>query len=418
MSRSPARSLVAAEPVLTGREVALPIEDPAEVNRRFAGFEAELRPSGAFGRTLVRRIALLSVRLDRCVEQEAAALGERIRHARDDHDDQRLAEVAGLLGDIGKDPAASVRKLLRTPEGVDALVQSWLDLKADLTRSGGRIWTLAHAERAHHLTGRRRNDIPISRIHELSEAIRGDFSLIGEDEGRGLDEAARQGWAADRLADRIDGEVEALREHGESLDEAAFERDRDDAVRRALFDPSKEATQARKVEAEAERGLFRALREWRLAEREAAQRPAPSAPSSPEVDPGAPGRPWPSMSGPGEGPSASEFSRPADAPEPGGSFSDVTQAVADPVSSPARAVVARRLVGDRDLEGDQPFANGGRDDRQQALLNGAAGSRSGLPTSRITERRTVEPQAFALEHATHCTPEDHREAYDPPEAED
>ena len=42
-----------------------------------------------------------------------------------------------------------------------------------------------------------------------------------------------------------------------------------EAGRRAMFDPSKEATLARKYEAAAERGFFRALKEFRQVEREA-----------------------------------------------------------------------------------------------------------------------------------------------------
>ena len=58
---------------LTGEGVALTVEDAAEVERRFRDFEAELKPSGEMGRTLVRRVALMAVRMDRCVEQETAA---------------------------------------------------------------------------------------------------------------------------------------------------------------------------------------------------------------------------------------------------------------------------------------------------------------------------------------------------------
>ena len=43
--------------------------------------------------------------------------------------------------------------------------------------------------------------------------------------------------------------------------------DRDEAGRRAMFDPSKEATLARRYEAAAERGFFRALKEFRQLER-------------------------------------------------------------------------------------------------------------------------------------------------------
>ena len=128
---------------LTGEGVVLPNEDAAEVERRLSAFQDELKPSGEVGRSLVRRAALMSVRMDRCVEQETAALSERVRQAEADF-------VA--------------------PEGVDA------------------------------------------------------------------------------------GEAARLRA---------------EAGRRAMFDPSKEATLARKYEAAAERGFFRALKELRQLEKQA-----------------------------------------------------------------------------------------------------------------------------------------------------
>jgi hypothetical protein len=59
---------------LTGEGIVLPNEDVAEVERRFAAYQDELQPSGEVGMTLVRRAALLSVRLDRCVSHETATL--------------------------------------------------------------------------------------------------------------------------------------------------------------------------------------------------------------------------------------------------------------------------------------------------------------------------------------------------------
>jgi hypothetical protein len=137
---------------LTGEGVVLPNEDLAEVERRLAAFQDELKPSGEVGRALVLRAAVLSVRLDRSVSQETAALSERVRQAEADF-------VA--------------------PEGLDA------------------------------------------------------------------------------------GTVAQLRA---------------EAGRRAMFDPSKEATLARKYEAAAERGFFRALKELRQLERDAKA-------ASPGVDP-------------------------------------------------------------------------------------------------------------------------------------
>ncbi len=128
---------------LTGQGVVIPEEDLAESERRTAAFRAERPDSGEVGAVLIRRMAVLSVRMDRAVNHEHAAIAANVSRALDEFE---------------------------APEGVDAAT-------------------------ADHLRAR----------------------------------------AADL----------------------------------ASFDPSKEATLARKYEAAAERGFFRALKELRLVEREA-----------------------------------------------------------------------------------------------------------------------------------------------------
>ena len=70
---------------------------------------------------------------------------------------------------------------------------------------------------------------------------------------------------------RIDAEIATLRDLEKSFDPREIARERAEAADRALFDPSKEATLARNYEAAAERGLYRALRELRQVEAEAAE---------------------------------------------------------------------------------------------------------------------------------------------------
>ncbi len=66
---------------LTGAGVVVPQEDAAEIERRFETISNELRPSGEISSLLIRRVATLSVRLERSVLQETAALSERVRQA-------------------------------------------------------------------------------------------------------------------------------------------------------------------------------------------------------------------------------------------------------------------------------------------------------------------------------------------------
>jgi hypothetical protein len=54
----------------------------------------------------------------------------------------------------------------------------------------------------------------------------------------------------------------------EGVDEAEGARLKSEAVRLAMFDPSKEATLARRYEAAAERGFFKAIKELRLMDRQ------------------------------------------------------------------------------------------------------------------------------------------------------
>jgi len=270
---------------LTGAGVVVPEEDAAEVAHRFDALQKQFNPATPMGQILilVHRVAFLSVRLERSARQEAAFLGEKIRHAREDHDEECQSEVDRLLADLAHQPSLSVRKLLRTPEGIDALMMSWEGLKDDLNRPTLNHWTARHDALAHHLTGRRVEDIPISRIHELSTAIWGDFGLLRNQEGEGLDIDDRRAWARDLLIELINEELNVLKICREGLDLEGFEQDREEAGQRALFDLSKAAILARRYEAAAERGMFRALKELRQVEEAATEAPqvSPSCPGVP-----------------------------------------------------------------------------------------------------------------------------------------
>ena len=90
-----------------------------------------------------------------------------------------------------------------------------------------------------------------------------------------MDRAADQQTAA--LTDRVrQVEADFVAPEGVSNEEAA--RLRSEAARRAMFDPSPEATLARKYEAAAERGFHKALKELRL-HQAAARRSAPPSPA-------------------------------------------------------------------------------------------------------------------------------------------
>ena len=284
---------------LTGAGIALPTEDAAEVERRFTAMERELKPEGELGSYLVRRVAGLSVRVERSVRHESKMTADRVRRALDDYDEKRAAEVEEAFGRLATDPAASARKLLRTPEGVVRMIEAWLGIKDDLGRKQPTRPFALHLQMAENLNGRRPGDLPISRSEALCHAMSLNFKFLGERDGAGLDEMARREWAKGQMVERIDEEVEALRELLETFDLDEITRDRAESADRALFDPSKEGILARRYEAAAERALYKALDQLKQAKPD--QVPDPAEPVEPVE--------------PADLPPAPDFEAPEDSPE-------------------------------------------------------------------------------------------------------
>ncbi len=102
---------------LTATKV-FPEREAAEVQRRYGVYLAEFQPSGEVGSALVLRAAVLSARMERCVEYETAMLTERVRRAQADcevpegsdaAEEHRLRSEAGrrALFDPSKEAALS-----------------------------------------------------------------------------------------------------------------------------------------------------------------------------------------------------------------------------------------------------------------------------------------------------------------------
>jgi hypothetical protein len=268
---------------LTGAGVVLPEEDVIEVSRRFDVLEEELAPANMMALILVQRIAMLSIRLERCVKQEASQIGEAMRAAPGHFDDRRMAEVEKMIDWIASEPATNARRLRLTPEGVDRLIKAWLDLGEDLNLDSLSRWGYGQWQRLENLNGRRTEDFPVSRDGALCKMIWGDAEYLAPGEVDGLDDAARREWARYRLRERIASKVAELRALRETFDFEAIAVDRAESGIRAMFDPSPEATLARKYEASAERGMYRALKELREVQNEAAEQPAPVVTTAEEV---------------------------------------------------------------------------------------------------------------------------------------
>jgi hypothetical protein len=225
-------------------------------------------------------MATLSVRAERAARQELAQLSMRVRHAADDFDEGRLAEASRLFEALGDDPRDNLRRLRKSPEGVDRLVDAWRDLRADLTADPKPIWTAASLEEAANLTGLKVQHARASRLGALSRGSWGDFGGLVDEDGEGLDDEPRRAWSRAALLGRVDAEIAGLEAHRETLDFETIEMDRAEAGDRAIFDPSKEATLARRYESEAMRGFYKAMKEFRQVEAESdansQARPAPA----------------------------------------------------------------------------------------------------------------------------------------------
>jgi hypothetical protein len=266
---------------MTGAGIVLAEEDLTEVEQRNEALQAELDPQSLLGKIMVRQMAMLSVRMERSGTQEEIAIALRVRHAPEDFDQARLDEVEQLFNLLGEEPPTCLRRLRNSPEGVERLVFAWRNLRANLTNATHPTWTAWHRERAENLTGFKIDEASGSRIGALSKAISGNFAGLGAQEGEG-DEEARKTWARARMVERIDSEIAQLEAHYETLDFEMIELDRRESGDRALFDPSREATLARRYESEATRGFYKALKELRRAEAEEAARPERVATPDPE----------------------------------------------------------------------------------------------------------------------------------------
>ncbi len=278
---------------MAGSGLVIPLDDSAEVERRSRAMQAEMAPRTEMGRFLVDRLAELTVRVERCSKQERAATKRLADHAEAAYDEARLAEVDHLMSSIANEPATHVRKLCAMPEGVDRMIAAFLELRDELEYGAQTRWDWTHGMKLADLTSARFMDVPVRPVRALTEAIGGDFKNLLPGEGEGLPDPDRRAWARDRLAGLIDAEIAGLLEHRETLDLAMIESDRATASDRALFDASKEATLARRYEAAAERGVYKALAELRRVEAEAEAEAAGEGPAEEPLGSSGAGEPEP-----------------------------------------------------------------------------------------------------------------------------
>lgn len=244
-----------------------PEEDVALIEYRGAAFAREFAAEGEAGRLLAHRAAVLSVRMERAMVQDFAKVGEDVAAARERFDADRRALIAGWIAEVDEadDPRPALDELGATLEGQAHLAEAWLDLRARV--AAGDAGAAARAATWLDRPG-------------LAEPAAG-ASLLGRIDAE-----------ADRLLARIDATG------AEEL--ARIEAARDHAGVLASFDPAPDAQRARRYDADAERGMYRAFRALRqLRDDRAPAAPpargpvAPRPPIAPAPDPVPPPAPAP-----------------------------------------------------------------------------------------------------------------------------
>ena len=225
-------------------------EDAASVGRRAAVFARELGAVGDVGRLLAKRAAVLAGRMERLADRDEVLVAANVAAARDAFDADRRAErVAWADALDGEDPdriGEALANLELSGQGLDLLHRLW-----------GRL-----------LEGVRSDDPAATEA--ASRRARRWIDAMG---------TGTPGDAGD-LATRVAAEVARLRAR-DARTRAALERMMADARHEAgvaaAFDPSPEAVLARRHEAAAERGFFRALKLIRDLRRDAGLAPVAEA---------------------------------------------------------------------------------------------------------------------------------------------
>ena len=202
-------------------------EDGRRVAERSLMLARELGATGASGQILAHRAAVLSIRMERLAERERVAVHADIAEAKCRFDRDRAEELARAIEAFEEvDPRGAASELEQSPEGVDYLLGVWKSVHIAMGRSDDQ----AAANRAMILLG------------------------LNADGAAAMDSAV--------LAERVAAEMVRLQALADSM--IGFDRwlsqARDEAGLLARFNPSPEATLARRYEAAAERGVYHAFR--------------------------------------------------------------------------------------------------------------------------------------------------------------
>ncbi len=274
---------------LTGAGIALPAEDAAIVELRFSEMQADLAPTTLEGRLLVHLAALMSVQIERSARHQTAMVAMAGRHAADEFDLARLAEVDRLFDTIDTNPREHHRRLQTTIEGVDRLLAALQGVRDQLRSGSYKTWTVVDRNKVDCFLGGSVSKFPMSRCDAVMFAIAGNPAHIPQSELAQIPE----GWTRDRyfrdeLIALVDAERTRLAQVRATIDPSIVADDRREAVDRARVILSTEAILAKKYQTAAINTFLRSLRDFHKLEQgeaEAPDEPAQTASSEPVMTP-------------------------------------------------------------------------------------------------------------------------------------
>jgi hypothetical protein len=129
---------------LRSEQVVLPTEDPSAFDAHLAAFVADWQPTTATRLHLVKRAAVATWRLDRCVRVETSRLSKRANAAIHEWEQRKAVAINRAIDRLPLDPARAVHELKSSREGVARLVELWRGLEAAVSVPGGWNHVIDH----------------------------------------------------------------------------------------------------------------------------------------------------------------------------------------------------------------------------------------------------------------------------------
>jgi hypothetical protein len=239
-------------------KIALPTEDAAVLRDRLDRWNEFYLPGTPGESELIEMAVTSSVQRRRALEQQAAAVSERVRTAEKRWDEDREDEVARLEALLENDPAA-VRALRRNGHGCRWLIGRWERLGALLEKDG--FWDARDRDEAIRLQGahpdrdRLDGSTDVALTHRICAALNPSVNFRPSDPGEitvrdvllyqmSLDQAPplldKDAWIKDPakgrgwLRDKVAGQLAELREREGRLRREYDEPERAEAASRAL----------------------------------------------------------------------------------------------------------------------------------------------------------------------------------------